>query len=145
MYPRRHAPYPRLSHPSQAWDGSAYSPEATVDIKITARDGVPAAVATSYATVEDAAFVNITLRAIDIDSEFVAVFIKKLPTHGKLFRTSNSSDWLLQSNEIGQAYSEWETVPPFAQFAANVRAVSTFWPAGDDAGNGYPSWHPFRE
>ena len=81
---------------------------------------------------------NITLRPVDIDTEFLSVFITELPVHGNLYYSG--SDQM-----ITKAYSAWDVVQPISQFVSSVRGVSTFWPAGDDGGNGFPSWHPFRE
>ena len=108
---------------------------------------MPEPAPTSYTINEDTKLSNASLRAYDVDSDFVSVFITHLPAHGKLFKilSNNNSNAMVQGDEIAHAYSQWEVVPPIEQYATNVRAVSTFWPAGDDAGNGYPSWHPFRE
>ena len=132
----------------KAWDGNAYSAEATFTVSLRAQDGKPEAVPASYTINEDTVLFNVSLSANDADSDFVSILIMELPTHGKLYEitSGNNSDLLLQGEEIAQAYSQYEVVPTIEQFATNVRAVSTFWPAGDDdAGNGYPSWHPFRE
>ena len=120
----------------KAFDGITYSAEATVEIAVQSIDGVPAAVATNYSTNEDTALSNLTLFALDIDSTFVSLFVTELPTHGKLFDSNNT--------EIATAYSPWDVVQPIEQFASNVLAVSTFYPVGDDAGNGYASWHAFQ-
>jgi hypothetical protein len=131
----------------KAWDGNAYSAEATFTVSLRAQDGKPEAAPASYTINEDTVLFNVSLSANDADSDFVSILIMALPSYGKLYEitSGNNSDVLLQGEEIAQAYSQYEVVPPIEQFATNVRAVSTFWPAGDDAGNGYPSWHPFRE
>jgi len=131
----------------KAWDGNAYSAEAVLAVSVQAQDGPPEAVPTSYTIDEDTKLFNVSLRANDADSDFVSVLITDLPAHGKLYKIANNSKTgaVVQGEEIAQPYSRWEVVPPIEQFATTVRAVSTFWPAGDDAGNGYPSWHPFRE
>ena len=131
----------------KSWDGDAFSAEATVTVKITAQDGVPRPVPMTYTIDEDTELFNILLSANDIDSEFVSVFITELPGHGKLYNIANDNKTgvAVRGDEITQAYSQWEVVPPIEQYATNVRAVSTFWPVGNDAGNGYPSWHPYRK
>ena len=131
----------------KSWDGGAFSAEATITAQITAQDGVPRPVPMTYTINEDTEVFNILLSANDIDSEFVSVFITDLPGHGKLYNIANDNKTgvAVRGDEITQAYSQWEVVPPIEQYATNVRAVSTFWPAGNDAGNGYPSWHPYRK
>lgn len=126
----------------KAWDGSAFSGEATIEIGVLPIDGVPKAVDETYTMDEDTELHNISLRAADADSMFLSLFVVELPTHGALYKASaNDSERLVK---IEHPYSEWEIVTPVEQFVSNVRSVSTFWPAGDDAGNGYPSWHPFQ-
>ena len=129
----------------RAWDGSAYSSKATIEIAVEAIDGLPNAAAMNYTVDEDSELFNVTLRAMDDDSEHVSILITELPIHGTLYHVQNNSTDDFRGDEIAQAYSEWERVRPIEQFASNVLAVSSFWPAGDDAGNGFPSWHPFRE
>ena len=130
----------------KAFDGSAYSAEATIAVSIRAQDGVPDAVPTKYVIDEDTVLFNVSLISNDVDSDFVSIFITELPRHGKLYQiATNLTGVAIQGQEIARAYSQWEVVPPIEQFATNVRAVSTFYIAGDDAGNGYPSWHAFRE
>ena len=131
----------------KSWDGDAFSVEATITISIRAQDGLPQPVPKSYTIDEDTELFNISLAANDIDSEFVSVFVTDHPEHGRLYNIANDNKTgvAVRGKEIVRAYSQWEVEPPIEQFATNVRAVSTFWPAGDDAGNGYPSWHPFRE
>ena len=130
----------------RAWDGVDWSAEASIEVMVQAFDSAPIAIATNYSTDEDTALYDITLHAIDVDSDFVSIFITELPAHGKLFQLVHDSDGtLVQGDEITQAYSPWEIVPPIKQYLSNVSAVSTFWPAGDSLDNGYPSWHPYRE
>ena len=44
------------------------------------------------------------------------------------------------ANKVIEQYSEAGSSELMAQYASDVHAVSTFYAAGDDAGNGYPSW-----
>ena len=131
----------------KSWDGGAFSAEATITVQITAQDSVPQPVPMSYTIDEDTELFNISLSANDADSEFVSVFATDLPGHGRLYNIANDNKTgvAVRGEEIVRAYSQWEVVPPIEQYATNVRAVSTFWGAVDDAGNGYPSYHPFRE
>ena len=129
----------------KAYDGSAYSDEATIEVKIIARDGVPKAETMRYTTYEDTPLHNITLHATDTDTQFISIVITELPTHGTLYTMHNSTHGPVRGEAITRAYSEWEVLQPVEMFASNVRAVSSFWSASDDASNGYPSWHPFRE
>lgn len=119
----------------KAWDGTDYSDEATIEIAIQAINGLPSVAPMDYTIFEDTELGNITLHATDVDSDFVSIFITKLPAHGTLYKIAPGTD----ENEemIAQAYSAWEVVKPIEQFISNVRAVSTFWPANDNAGNGY--------
>ena len=131
----------------RAWDGTEFSDEAFLELVIQPIDGIPSAVADSYVVDEDTERSNITLRATDDDTEFLALFITSLPTHGTLYTmvpNNNGSGGWVRGEEISRAYSNWEVVAPVEQFASNVRAVSTFWPADDVTGNGYPSWHVFQ-
>ena len=132
----------------KAWDGTDYSAEATIEVIIQALDSAPNAIVVNFTTDEDTALYNITLRAIDVDTTLLSVFVTELPEHGRLFMMANVSegnDTLSQGDEITQAFSPWEAVRPIEQFASSVRVASTFFSAGDSLNNGYPSWHPFRE
>lgn len=129
----------------KAWDGLAFSAEAVIEVAIQPVDGLPNTAVATFDGEEDNPIYNVTLRVEDVDSDFVSIFIAELPAHGKLYKsTHHENDGWVQGEEIALAYSAWEVVAPIEQFASNVRAVSTFWAAGDDAGNGYPSWHPFQ-
>ena len=120
----------------KSWDGVDYSDEASIEITIQAINGLPSVAPMNYTTFEDAELHNITLLATDVDSDFVSIFITKLPAHGTLYKVAHATD---ESKEIiAQTYSAWEVVHPIEQFISNVRAVSTFWPANDNAGNGCP-------
>ena len=124
----------------RAYDGTEYSGDATIAVEVLPIDGVPDAAAKTYTVGEDAQSVNITLRATDVDSLFLSMFITQLPLHGTLYVRRNSS-----VKEISEIYSKWEIdIQPIQQHASNVRAVSTFWISDDDAGNGYPSWHAYQ-
>ena len=125
----------------KAWDGLDYSAEATISLTVIPIDGLPAPVPANYSANEDAG-VNILLHVNDVDSEFVSLFITALPAHGKLYQVDTTTGE--RGEEITKTYSPWDVVPPIEQLASSVRAVSTFWPSGDDSGNGYPSWHPFQ-
>ena len=127
----------------KAWDGIEYSSEATIKITILPVDGVPVAGEARYAVNEDTDLSSITLHAVDVDSDFVSILITQVPEHGTLYMVENISDGLVWGDAILQAYSQWDVVEPIEQYASTVRAVSTFYP-GDDAGNGYPSYHPFQ-
>ena len=134
----------------KAWDGTEYSAEATIEVTIQAFDSAPNAIAMNYTVDEDTPLFNVTLRAIDVDSELVSIFITELPKNGKLFTmmandSESSNVTLVQGDEIRQAYSPWDVIRPIEQYASSVRAVSTFWVAGGSLTNGYPAWHPFRE
>ena len=130
----------------RAWDGQAYSTEATIDLHINPVDGVPITAVTSHTVDEDGELVNISLQATDADSQFISLFITKLPAHGLLYKTAPGMTG--RGDEIVQPYSEWEVVPPIEQHASNVRAVSTFWAASATIPRGnnqdYPVWHPFQ-
>ena len=127
----------------KAFDGKAWSAEATISFNIIPIDGLPSVKAHSnYSTDEDTG-VGITLRAEDVDSSHLSFFITELPTHGKLYNSRSNTSF--GQGQITNAFSAWDILQPMEQYASNVRAVSTFWRSGEDAGNGYPSWHPFRE
>ena len=123
----------------KAWDGTAFSTEASVEFTIEPIDGVPTVVASEYDVAEDDT-VLIALSHEDTDSVFTSVFITRLPSNGRLFVVDAHGN---RNQEIVDRYSEWETSEPFEQYATSVLAVSTFWPASG-AGNGYPSWHPYQ-
>lgn len=131
----------------KAWDGSDFSDEANLELTIQPIDGIPNAVAMSYTLDEDTELSNITLCAIDDDTDVLSIFLTSLPTHGALYAlvhyNNKSGDWV-RREEITRAYSPWNVVEPIEQYASNVRAVSTFWPAGDTTVTGYPSWHVFQ-
>ena len=131
----------------KAWDGSDFSDEANLELTIQPIDGIPNAVAMSYTLDEDTELSNITLCAIDDDTDFLSIFLTSLPTHGTLYAlvhyNNKSGDWV-RREEITRAYSPWNVVEPIEQYASNVRAVSTFWPADDITVTGYPSWHVFQ-
>ena len=131
----------------QAYDGSDFSDEAYIELVIVPIDGIPRPIAASYTVDEDTELSNITLRATDDDTEFLAILVTRLPEHGTLYTmvlNDNKSDVWVRGKEISHAYSNWEVVPPIEQYASNVQAVSTFWAAADVTGNGYPSWHVFQ-
>ena len=132
----------------KAWDGTNYSAEATIEVTIIPVDGLPTAGSASYAIDEDVEQSIITLYAADADSDFVSIFITKLPEHGTLYEVVTREGGLVRGKAIAEVYSPWEVFQPIEQYASNVRAVSTFFwtieTSQSDAGNGYPGYHAFQ-
>ena len=123
----------------QASDGHAMSDVAVIDISLLAIDSMPSVTAASYTANEDGAL-DIELEGVDPDSDFLTIVMSQIPLHGKLFLVNADGS---TGNEVS-AFSEAEVISSIIQYVSNVHAVSSFWPAGDDAGNGFPSWHPFQ-
>ena len=116
----------------KAWDGSAFSSEASMYISVTPVDGVPVATAAEYTLDEDEE-VTVTLSLIDADSDFVALFISGLPSHGALFTVAPNGS---KSERITAVYSAWDVQAPIVQHASSVLAVSSFWVASDGGNAG---------
>ena len=124
----------------KAWDGTDFSQEALIDVIIEAVDGVPTTTAPIEYHVDEDSEISITLSLSDRDSDFTSIFITELPSHGRLFTVGGDGN----RSEVADAFSAWDVQTPIEQFASTVRAVSSFYAAGDDAGNGRPSWHPYQ-